>query len=132
MMKIALLLCILSLPLYPGQNSRRATDAAIQMAVKLLTDFGDSAIVGDEKILDDMIAGSCAYKGGVCNGAKVTLFKNQKVFKILTLTSQGLFKFPNLKRANYKVKVEFPKYKLNKESKVLRGQFVQILLQDKK
>lgn len=79
------------------------------------------------------ISGTCVFREGPCNGAQIVLLKgNQEIFRT-TLTSNASFLIPNLKKhEEYVLNLTWEKHKVSELKKVTTGEFIQIILTDKK
>jgi hypothetical protein len=103
-------------------NGSNATNAAVNLATGLL--IGSIKI---EKSSKNSITGTCAYNGGSCNGAEISLFYKDKQIYSSTLTSIERFEIPNLKRLEtYKFVITWRKHQLTETRQVTTGEFVQI------
>lgn len=72
---------------------------------------------------------NCTFRGGTCNGAEVVLLRGEnEVFKT-TLTSNGSFIIPNLKKhEDYILKLTWKKHDVSEIKKVMSGEHVDIVL----
>ncbi len=85
-----------------------------------------------DSLSKDSISGSCEYKGGTCNGAKVTLFKNGETVYSSTITSKSEFHIPNLKiNESYQLLLVWEKHNLKEKRNVYSGDFISIQLSNR-
>jgi hypothetical protein len=81
----------------------------------------------------DSISVLCTYRNASCNGAQLTLSKNNEIVFTGTLTSIDALRIPNLKRNEaYNLKMTWTKHQLTESKEVATGEFVTISFSDKK
>ncbi len=108
------------------QSQLGNTDNIVNAAANSTT--GLIATLLKKDIPKDSIAGRCEYRGSGCNGASVSLLKDDKELYKMTLTS-GDFKIPTLKiNETYSLKLTWEKHKISETMDVKTGQFVQFKL----
>lgn len=80
-----------------------------------------------DSIPKDSLVGACEFNGGTCNGAEISLFKDDvKVFSA-TLTSSTEFQIPRLKQnVSYKFVLTWHKHNLIQARTVKAGEFINI------
>lgn len=81
----------------------------------------------------DSVSVLCTYRGGSCNGAQLTLTKNDTIVFEGTLTSIDALRIPNLKTNEvYNLKMSWAKHQLTESKEVATGEFVTISFSNKK
>lgn len=104
-------------------NPSNTTNAAANTVVAALSSFSRN------DVSSDTISGACTFKDGSCNGAEISLYKNDQRVFVTTLTSLNGFKIPNLKKKeSYILKLSWSKHNLIQTKKVETGEFVDIRL----
>lgn len=89
-------------------------------------------VTKSNKVPKDSVSVLCSYKGGSCNGAQLTLSKDNAVVFEGTLTSIDALRIPNLKTNEvYNLKMTWAKHQLTESKEVATGEFVTISFSDK-
>jgi hypothetical protein len=71
----------------------------------------------------------CEFDAGTCNGARIDVFEDEKVISTGTITSEGKYQTPTLRKyKKYKVILTWQRYNFSESRAIERGESVMIFL----